>query len=166
MLDLTVPDLSKTAFVAPNAVILGQVSLGIGTSIWYGAVIRADLNEMTIKAFTNIQDGAIVHGDPDQPLVIEEYVTIGHRAVIHNRSIGRGSLIGMGAILMEGVHVGAGSIVGAGAVVTKDVPDGVVSAGVPAKVIRSLTAEEQAGLIDHAKHYYELALHHRRHDSE
>ncbi|MFN3927221.1 MAG: gamma carbonic anhydrase family protein [Pseudanabaenaceae cyanobacterium] len=162
MFDLTVPDLSKTAFVAPNAVILGAVRLAEGTSIWYGVVIRADLNEITIGEFTNIQDGAIIHGDPDQPLAIADYVTVGHRAVLHNRAIGRGSLIGMGAILLEGVQIGAGSIVGAGAVVTKDVPSGVVVAGVPAKLVRELTPAEQTKLITHAQNYYDLALHHQR----
>ncbi len=115
---------------------------------------------MHIGECTNIQDGAILHGDPDQPLVIEGWVTIGHRAVVHGLHIGRGSLIGMGAILLEGVRVGKGSIVGAGAVVTKDVPDGVVVAGVPAKVIRPVSVEEQENLLQHAEHYYQLALHH------
>jgi len=157
---LTTPDLSQTAFIAPNAIVLGAVTLAPRSSVWYGVVIRADLNVMTIGECTNIQDGAILHGDPDQPLGIGEFVTIGHRAVIHGREIGRGSLIGMGAIVLEGVYIGAGSIVGAGAVVTKNVPDGVVCAGVPAKVIRETTATEKHDLIQHAEHYYQLALYH------
>lgn len=159
-LPLTPPDLSPTAFVAANAIVIGKIEFAPRSSVWYGVIIRADLNVMTIGECTNIQDGAILHGDPDQPLVIKEFVTIGHRAVIHGREIGRGSLIGMGAIVLEGVTVGAGSIVGAGAVVTKAVPDGVVCAGVPAKVIRETTEAEREDLISHAEHYYQLALYH------
>ncbi len=154
-------DLSLCAFVAPNATVLGEVIVKPGVSIWYQAVLRADLNQITIGAYTNIQDGAILHGDPGQDLVIGDYVTIGHRAVVHGISIGEGSLIGMGAIILEGITIGTGSIVGAGAVVTKDVPPGVVVAGVPAKIMRELNFQEQSELIDHAKSYYQLALQHK-----
>jgi len=155
-----IPDLSALAFIASNAIVLGDVTFAPRSSVWYGVIIRADLNPMQIGECTNIQDGAVLHGDPDQPLIIEDLVTIGHRAVVHGLQIGKGSLIGMGAILLEGVRIGKGSIVGAGAVVTKDIPDAVVATGVPAKVIRSVSAEEQEGLIQHAEHYYQLALHH------
>lgn len=151
---------SLAAFIAGDAVLVGDVSLGTGVSVWYKAVIRADLNSIKIGAFTNIQDGAILHGDVGLPLVIEDYVTIGHNAVIHGLKVGRGSLIGIGAIILEGVAIGAGSIVGAGAVVTKDVADGIIVTGVPAKPMRSLSPEEQADLILHAEKYYKLALYH------
>ncbi|CAN1210740.1 gamma carbonic anhydrase family protein [Tumidithrix helvetica PCC 7403] len=154
------PDLSLATFVAPDAVVIGDVKIAAQTSIWYTAVVRADVNPIHIGACSNIQDGAILHGDPGLPLVIAEYVTVGHRAVIHGLEIGRGSLIGIGAIVLEGVKVGAGSIVGAGAVVTKDVPAGVVVAGVPAKVLRSLSEAEIQALIEHAEKYYKLALVH------
>ncbi|MBD2189488.1 gamma carbonic anhydrase family protein [Pseudanabaena mucicola] len=158
---LATPDCDRAAFIAKDAVVIGDVYLAERVNIWYKAVIRADVNHMEIGYCTNIQDGAVLHGDPDQPLVIGDYVTIGHRAVIHCREIGRGCLIGMGAILLEGVKIGAGSVVGAGAVVTKDVPAGVVVAGVPAKVLRENSEQEQQTAIAHAENYYELALLHK-----
>ncbi len=153
-------DLSRAAFVAHDAVVIGDVRVADRVSIWYTAVIRADLNPIHIGACSNIQDGAILHGDLGPPLAIADHVTIGHRAVIHGLEIGRGSLIGIGAVILEGVRVGAGSIVGAGAVVTKDVPPGTVVAGIPAKVMRSLSQPEIAALIEHAQKYYNLALVH------
>lgn len=157
---LPTPNIALAAFIAPDAVIVGDVHLAEQVNIWYKAVIRADVNRMEIGFCTNIQDGAILHGDPNQPLVIGEYVTIGHRAIVHCAEIGRGCLIGMGAILMEGVKIGAGSIVGAGAVVTKDVPAGVVTTGVPARVLRELSLEQQQEAIAHAQNYYQLSLLH------
>lgn len=157
---LPTPNIALAAFIAPDAVIVGDVHLAEQVNIWYKAVIRADVNRMEIGFCTNIQDGAILHGDPNQPLVIGEYVTIGHRAIVHCAEIGRGCLIGMGAILMEGVKIGAGSIVGAGAVVTKDVPAGVVTTGVPARVLRELSLEQQQDAIAHAQNYYQLSLLH------
>jgi carbonic anhydrase/acetyltransferase-like protein (isoleucine patch superfamily) len=153
-------DNSQAAFIAPDAVLVGDVKLEVGSSIWYKAVIRADLDSIQIGTYSNIQDGAILHGDLGLPLIIEDYATVGHNAVIHGLRIGRGSLIGIGAIILEGVTVGAGSIVGAGAVVTRDVADGIIVTGVPAKPMRSLSSEEQADLIIHAQKYHKLALYH------
>lgn len=153
-------DISQAAFVAPGAIVVGQVDLREGASVWYGSVIRADVERIQIGAFTNIQDGAILHGDPGQPTVLGDYVTVGHRAVIHSAQIESGSLIGIGAIVLNGVRVGAGSIVGAGAVVTKDVPPRSLVVGLPAKVARPVADEEAADLIDHAKKYHQLALVH------
>jgi carbonic anhydrase/acetyltransferase-like protein (isoleucine patch superfamily) len=154
------PDLSQAAFVAPNAVVMGQVLLAAGVSIWYGAVVRGDIERIEIGERTNIQDGAILHGDPGKPTILEDHVTVGHRAVVHSAYIERGSLIGIGAVVLDGVRVGAGSIVGAGAVVSKDVPPLSLVVGVPAKRSRDISEAEAAELVEHARRYEKLALVH------
>ncbi len=154
------PDLSIAAFVAPNATVIGKVEIASGVSIWYNAVIRADVERIVLGTCTNIQDGAILHGDPGQPTILEEFVTIGHRAVVHSAYIEPGCLIGIGAIVLDGVRVGAGSIVGAGSVVTKDVPPRSLVVGVPAKLRRELSDSEVKQLIEHAQHYEKLAIVH------
>ncbi|MER3492083.1 MAG: gamma carbonic anhydrase family protein [Mastigocladus sp. ERB_26_2] len=154
------PNISQAAFVAPNAVIIGSVKIAAGVSIWYGAVIRGDVERIEIGECTNIQDAAILHGDPGKPTILEDHVTVGHRAVVHSAYIERGSLIGIGAIILDGVRVGAGSIVGAGAVVTKNVPPQSLVVGTPAKVLRQVTDTQAAELIEHAERYKKLALVH------
>ena len=153
-------DLSLAAFVATNATVIGQVEVANGVSIWYGAVVRGDVERIVIGANSNIQDGAILHGDPGKPTVLEDHVTVGHRAVIHSAYIERGSLIGIGAVILDGVRVGSGSIVGAGAVVTKDIPPRSLVAGVPAKKLRDVSETEATELIEHAQRYEKLALVH------
>lgn len=154
------PDLSLAAFVAEDAVVMGWVKIAAGVSIWYGAVVRGDLERIEIGECTNIQDGAILHGDPGKPTILEDHVTVGHRAVVHSAYIERGSLIGIGAVVLDGVRVGAGSIVGAGAVVSKDVPPRSLVVGVPAKRLREVSEAEVAELIEHARRYKKLALVH------
>jgi carbonic anhydrase/acetyltransferase-like protein (isoleucine patch superfamily) len=151
------PDTSKAAFIAPNATVMGDVTLGRGASIWYGAVVRGDVERIVIGDRSNVQDGAVLHGDPGQVTVLESDVTVGHRAVIHGAHIESGCLIGIGAIILDGVRIGSGSIVGAGAVVTKDVPARSLVVGVPGKVVRQLSETEAADLITHAHHYEKLA---------
>ena len=153
-------DRSLAAFVAPNAVVMGHVTLAAGANIWYGAVLRGDVEEIIVGASSNIQDGAVLHGDPGKPTVLEEYVTVGHQAVVHSAYIERGCLIGIGAVILDGVRVGSGSIIGAGAVVTKDVPPRSLMAGIPAKKLRELSETEAQDLIEHAKKYEKLALVH------
>lgn len=155
--DCTIPDLSQAAFVAANATVMGNVFLDKDSSIWYGAVVRGDLEHIVIGQHTNIQDGAILHGDPGEPTIIEDYVTVGHRAVIHAAHIERGCLIGIGAIILNGVTVGAESIIGAGSVVTKDVPPRSLVVGVPAKKIKDVADAQAAELLEHARHYVRLA---------
>jgi len=155
-----IPDVSQAAFVAPNSVVIGQVSLAAGVSIWYGAVVRGDVERIEIGEGTNIQDGAILHGDPGKPTILEAHVTVGHRAVVHSAHIERGCLIGIGAVVLDGVRVGTGSIIGAGAVVNKDVPPFSLVVGVPAKRLREISETEAAELVEHAKAYAKLALVH------
>ena len=154
------PDLSLAAFVAENAVVIGWVKLAAGASVWYGAVLRGDVERIEIGECTNIQDGAILHGDPGQPTILADYVTVGHRAVVHSAHIERGSLIGIGAVVLDGVRVGASSIIGAGAIVNKDVPSRSLVVGVPAKRLREVSDAEAADLLEHARRYKKLALVH------
>lgn len=139
---------------------MGWVKLAEGVNIWYGAVVRGDVERIEIGECTNIQDGAILHGDPGKPTILEDHVTVGHRAVVHSAYIERGSLIGIGAVVLDGVRVGRGSIIGAGAVVNKDVPPRSLVVGVPGKRLREVSEAEAAELIEHAQRYKKLALVH------
>jgi carbonic anhydrase/acetyltransferase-like protein (isoleucine patch superfamily) len=157
---LGTPEVTAAAFVAATATVVGRVTLAEGSSVWYGAVLRGDVERIDVGPNSNVQDGAVLHGDPGQPTILEADVTVGHRAIIHSAHIEQGCMIGMGAIVLNGVRVGAGSIVGAGAVVTKDVPPRSLVVGIPGKVVRSLSDEEVAAQIDHAARYRQLALVH------
>jgi carbonic anhydrase/acetyltransferase-like protein (isoleucine patch superfamily) len=154
------PDLTQAAFIAQNAVIVGNVTVGLGASVWYSAVVRGDVERIEIGNYTNVQDGAVLHGDPGKPTILEDYVTIGHQAVVHAAYIEKGCLIGIGAVVLDGVRVGSGSIIGAGCIVTKDVPPRSLMTGVPGKKIREVSEEEAEDLINHALRYQKLALVH------
>lgn len=153
----SIPDLSLAAFVADNATVVGNVSVAEESSIWYGAVVRGDVEQIAIGKYSNVQDGAVLHGDPGKPTTLEDYVTVGHRAVIHSAQIETGCLIGIGAIILDGVKVGAGSIVGAGSVVTKDVAARSLVIGVPARKVRGISEIEAQELLEHARNYAKLA---------
>lgn len=155
--DLSQPDLSQAAFVAPNATVMGAVEIHAGVSIWYGAVVRGDVEQIVLGAMVNIQDGAVLHGDPGLVTRLDHHVTVGHRAVIHGAQIGAGSLIGIGAVVLSGVVLGAGCIVAAGAVVTKSAAPRSLLMGVPARVIRSVTDAQAEDLLHHAEQYRALA---------
>lgn len=133
------------AYVAPNAVLVGQVTLGPDASVWYGCVLRGDIEPISVGARSNIQDQTVIHVDEGSPTVIGADVTIGHRAVIHGAEIGDGALIGMGAVVLSGARVGAGALVAAGSVVREgfEVPPRTLVAGVPAKVVRELDEAAQ-----------------------
>jgi carbonic anhydrase/acetyltransferase-like protein (isoleucine patch superfamily) len=130
------PDIHPTAFVAPNATIIGRVRIAAHASVWYGSVLRGDLEEIVLGEGSNLQDNSVVHTDLGNPTVIGAGVGIGHAAIVHGARIGDGALIGMGARLLSGSVVGAGALVAAGAVLLEghEVPDGAIAAGVPAKV--------------------------------
>lgn len=158
------PIADPSAFVAPTATLIGQVTLGPGSSVFYGAVLRGDVAAIEVGAGSNVQDGVVVHADPSFPTAIGAGVSIGHRAVVHGCTVEDNCLIGMGSVVLNGAVIGAGSLVAAGAVVLEGtrVPAGSLVAGVPAKVRRPLSAAEQATLIANATHYVELSREHLR----
>jgi carbonic anhydrase/acetyltransferase-like protein (isoleucine patch superfamily) len=158
------PEIAKGVFIAPNAEIIGRVTLEKGSSVWYGCVLRGDLEPIHVGALTNIQDLTLVHTDRGKPVIIGRSVTIGHQVCLHGATVGDYSLIGMGAVILSGVEIGKGSIIGAGALVPEGriIPPGVLALGVPCKIIRDLTREEKTALKDHAKRYGEYARQHIR----
>lgn len=134
------PTVHPTAFIAPTATIVGDVTIEENASVWYNAVVRADFSPVVIKAGANIQDGSIVHGPPDNPVTIGSGATIAHNCVVHGATIGEEALIANGAIVLDGAKVGARTLVAAGAVVTSntDLPGGMLVTGVPAEVKRPI----------------------------
>ncbi|MFM9089410.1 MAG: gamma carbonic anhydrase family protein [Cyanobium sp.] len=154
------PQVHPEAWVADAAVLIGDVRLAAGASLWPTAVARGDVCPILIGEGSNVQDGAVLHGDPGQPVTIGADVTIGHRAVVHGATLEDGCLIGIGAVVLNGVTVGAGALVAAGSVVTKDVPAGALERGAPAAVKRQLSPEAIAEQRQHARRYRQLALAH------
>lgn len=153
------PTIHRTAWVAPNATVLGHVTLGEESSVWYGAVLRGDINRIVIGPRSNIQDGSVVHLADDLPTLVGELVTVGHKAILHACTVADEVLVGMGAIVLDGAEIGARSIIGAGALVTggTKVPPGSLVLGSPAKVVRALTLEEQAGIRAWADKYVDVS---------
>ena len=154
------PQVDSDAWVAPSAVVIGDVRLAAGASLWPAAVARGDVCPIHIGEGSNVQDGAVLHGDPGQPVRIGADVTIGHRAVVHGATLEDGCLIGIGAIILNGITVGSGALVAAGAVVTKDVPAGTLVMGAPAQARRQLSPEAIAEQRQHARRYRQLAMAH------
>ena len=148
----------ETVWVAENAVLVGDVTIGEGSSVWYGAILRGDEAPITIGKNTNIQDGAVLHEAARYPLVIGDGVTVGHNAILHGCEIGNNVVVGMGSIVMNGAKIGNDSIVGAGSLVTQDkeFPDGVMILGSPARALRNLTPEEIARNRWNAEGYVRL----------
>lgn len=149
------PQIDETAWVAPTAVLIGNVIVEAGANIWFGAVLRGDNEAITVGAGSNVQENAVLHTDMGFPLTIGANCTIGHKAMLHGCTIEAGSLIGMGATLLNGAKIGAGSLVGACALVTegKEIAPGSLVMGAPAKVVRELDAAAQARLLKSAEGY-------------
>lgn len=157
-----IPRTDEAAFVAPSAEVIGDVELQAGSSVWYTAVLRADMDRIVLGPGSNLQDGVVVHTDEGHPTTIGAGVSVGHRAVLHGCTIEDDCLIGMGSVVLNGAVVGAGSLVAAGAVVSEGavIPPRSLVAGVPAKVKRELTDSDVQRIRDNAKVYRGLARRH------
>ncbi len=154
-LDGIAPQIHPTAWIAPTAVLIGRVVVEANASIWFGAVLRGDNEEIRVGAGSNVQENSVLHTDMGYPLVIGANCTVGHKAMLHGCVIGEGSLIGMGATLLNGARIGKGCLVGAVALITegKEIPDGSLVMGSPGKVVRALDETAQARLLNSAEGY-------------
>ena len=142
------PKLGRGVYIAQGAVVIGDVTIGAHSSVWYNAVVRGDINRIVIGHHSNIQDNAVLHLADDFPCIIGNWVTVGHNAVVHACNVGDEVLVGMGAVILDGAVIGKQSIIGAKALVTQGtkIPPGSLVLGSPAKVVRKLTPKERAGL--------------------
>jgi gamma-carbonic anhydrase len=157
------PTIHPTAWIVPGATIIGDVTLEDESSVWYGAVLRGDINRIVVGPRSNIQDNAVVHLDTDYPTIVGELVTVGHSAIVHACKIDNEVLVGMGAVILDDVEIGAGSIIGANALVTMGmkIPPGSLVLGSPAKIRRQLTLDEQNDIARWARSYVESSKHFR-----
>jgi len=162
-IDGTAPSIHPEAWIAPGVVMVGRVAVGRLASVWYGSVLRADDEEIVIGAECNIQDLCCLHVDPGEPVILEERVSVGHRATVHGAYVAAGALIGIGAVLLGRSRIGAGSLVAAGAVVRPgdQIPAGVLVAGVPGRFVRELTEEDRNSFANTAARYVTRAARHR-----
>jgi gamma-carbonic anhydrase len=153
------PTVHPSVFVAEGACLIGEVELGEDASVWYNAVLRGDINRIRVGRRSNVQDGVIVHVTRQYPVEIAGEVTVGHQAMLHGCRIDEYALIGMNAVVLDNAHVGAYAIVAAGAVVREQsvIPEGVLVAGVPAKIIRPVTEDERLMLRQSADNYVHYA---------
>jgi carbonic anhydrase/acetyltransferase-like protein (isoleucine patch superfamily) len=139
------PNVHATAWIAPGAVVVGEVTLGRDSSVWYGSVLRGDDAEIVVGEECNIQDLCCLHADPGTPAVLEDRVSLGHKAMVHGAHVETGALVGIGAIVLNGARIGAGTLVAAGALIPpgREIPAGVLVAGTPGRVIRELRDEDR-----------------------
>ncbi len=158
------PAIHPSAFVAPGADVIGRVRIEKDASVWFGCVLRGDLNRIVIGEGTNIQDGSILHVDGNAPCLIGDHVHVGHHANLHGCRVERGAMIGIGAIVLSRVRVGAGAVVGAGSVVLEGthIPPRVLAVGIPARVVRPLTSRDTASIRRWTKQYVQLARNYRK----
>lgn len=154
-LDGVTPQIHPDAWIAPTAVVIGDVVVEAGANIWFGAVLRGDNERITVGAGSNVQENSVLHTDQGFPLLIGPDCTIGHKAMLHSCTIGAGSLIGMGATLLNRAVIGEGCLIGACALITEDkvIPDGALVMGSPGKVVRTLDPEARARLLASARGY-------------
>jgi carbonic anhydrase/acetyltransferase-like protein (isoleucine patch superfamily) len=157
------PEIPASAFVAPSATVVGRVVLGERVGVWYGAVLRGDVDSVLVGEETNVQDGAVLHTADGFPCRLGARCTVGHRAVVHGCAVADECLVGMGAVLLDGCEVGPRCIIGAKALLTQGmrVPEGSLVVGAPARVVRPITAEERGKLLGWAARYVALARLHR-----
>lgn len=157
------PKVSDSAFIAPNATLIGDVEIGDGSGVFYGAVVRGDRSPIRLGANSNLQDNVSVHSDPNHPCTIGQRVSVGHGAVVHGCTLEDEVLVGMNATVLNGAVVGTGSLIAAGAVVLEGtrIPPGSLVAGVPGKVRRELTDDERHAVRENAEHYMTLSREHR-----
>jgi carbonic anhydrase/acetyltransferase-like protein (isoleucine patch superfamily) len=160
------PSLGEGVYIATGAMVLGDVTLGEYSSVWYNAVLRGDINRIVVGHHSNIQDNAVLHLADDFPCRVGNYVTVGHSAVVHACTVEDEVLVGMGAVILDGVVIGKQSIIGAKALVTQGtrIPPGSMVLGAPAKVVRALTRKERAGLKAWAQKYVENGAYCLKHD--
>jgi len=146
---------SEDVYVADNAMVIGSVLLREGASVWFNAVLRGDTELITVGRYSNVQDGSVLHTDPGCPLVIGDYVTVGHKVMLHGCHIGDNSLIGINAVVLNRAKIGRNCLIGANALITegKEIPDNSLVMGAPGKVVRELTEAEIRGLKVSAEHY-------------
>ncbi|MDD1676873.1 MAG: gamma carbonic anhydrase family protein [Methanomicrobiales archaeon] len=151
--------LRSDLFIAPNATVLGDVTLGDGVSVWFGAVVRGDKDSITIGDNSNVQDNAVVHNSSGRPVRIGSFVSIGHSAILHGCTIRDRVLVGMGSIIMNGAVIGEDCLIGAGAVVTEgsDIPAGSVVLGIPGKITRQTSDAQREEILHNAREYRKLA---------
>tara|TARA_R110002124_G_scaffold76532_5_gene205046 strand:- start:5404 stop:5928 length:525 start_codon:yes stop_codon:yes gene_type:complete len=155
-------------YIAPNATLIGDVTLQENASVWFGCVLRGDADHIEIGAGSNVQDGTVMHADPGFPLTLGRDVTVGHNAMLHGCTIGDGSLVGISAVVLNGARVGKGCLIGANALVTEgmEVPDGSLVLGSPGKVKSQLSAEQQQALQASAHHYVQNGQRYSKHLKE
>ena len=153
--DLRVKLRGEGHFIAPNAAVIGDVTLHENASVWFSCTLRGDADSIEIGAGSNIQDGTVIHADPGFPTVVGEQVTVGHNAMLHGCTVGDGSLVGINAVVLNGAVIGKGCLIGANALVTEgmQIPDGSLVLGSPAKIRSQLSPEQQLALMHNADHY-------------
>jgi carbonic anhydrase/acetyltransferase-like protein (isoleucine patch superfamily) len=153
------PLFHPSAFIAEGVQLIGDVRIAKDASVWFNSVLRGDINRVEIGERTNIQDGSVLHVTSEFPCIVGHDVTIGHRAIVHGCTVGDCCLVGMGSVILDNATIGSQSVVAAGAVVLQNfvVPEGVLVAGVPAKIVRPLTDDEKRQIKESARHYVEYA---------